>query len=88
VKLSGRSRISGVTLSVFATSAVAAWALAHAAGTLATTVALAGIAGVMTFAVALTAPFARVRSRSIGLTTSSTARESSAGAQRGCSASP
>jgi hypothetical protein len=37
---------------------------------LATTVALAGIAGVMTFAVALTAPFARVRSRTIatGLT--------------------
>ena len=35
VKLSGRSRISGVTLSVFATSAVAAWALAHATATLA-----------------------------------------------------
>ncbi len=59
-----------MTLSVFATSAVAAWALAHATATLATTVALAGIAGVMTFAVALTAPFARVRSRTIatGLT--------------------
>ena len=44
---------------------MAAWALAHAAATLTTTVALAGIAGVMTFAVALTAPFARVRSRTI-----------------------
>ena len=46
-----RSRIAGAALGVVVTSAVAAWALAHATTRLAPAVALAGIAGIVTFVV-------------------------------------
>jgi len=60
-----RSRIAGAALGVVVTSAVAAWALAHATTRLAPAVALAGIAGIVTFTAALTAPFAPRRNRTI-----------------------
>jgi hypothetical protein len=51
-----RSRIGGGILSVIGTSAVAVWALSHSSAQLAPPVAVAGLAGVITFAAALTAP--------------------------------
>ena len=60
-----RSRIAGAALGVVVTSAVAAWALAHATTRLAPAVALAGIAGIVTFTAARTAPFAPRRNRTI-----------------------
>jgi hypothetical protein len=59
------SRIGGVALSVVAISAVAAWALAHATAQLAPAVALAGIAGVVTFAAALAGPLVGRRNRTV-----------------------
>jgi hypothetical protein len=59
------SRIAREALSVTATAAVAAWALWHASAALAPTVALAGIAGVITFALSFRVPLAPARNRSV-----------------------
>ena len=58
-----RPQFTGVALSIFGISAVAAWAISLATENRTATVALAGVTGVVTFAVALTAPFARARNR-------------------------
>ena len=52
-------------MSVFGITAVTTWAVVQATAPMTATVALAGIAGVVIFAMALTAPLKRMRNRTI-----------------------
>ncbi len=58
-------RVAGAALSVAAVALVAAWAVGHATAEMAPVVGLAGAGGVMTFAVALSAPMANRLSRTV-----------------------
>jgi hypothetical protein len=58
-------RIASTALSILATAGVAAWAVAHSTARLAPVVGLAGTAGVVTFAIALTEPFRASRNRAM-----------------------